>query len=370
MRPGLRYIAGTMTKTSEHVRSDVERKALVLKPSALGDIAMTLPAVRSIKRGVPGARIYWLVNKGFAGLLEGNPNVDEVIEFDRQTLGRMWYSPAAWGEFWKLVKKLRSEKFDVVMDFQGLLRTALLGRLSGCKARVGMKDAREGATIFYTDKVAKPAGSDHVIDHYSKMVATLRVEAGKPVFEFNVRQEVQNRATQMLKKEGVDGKYAVIVPGASDEAKRWPLDRYAQLAEKLVDEYGLAVVATGSAGEEEIVNRLAKLARIGIVKLAGRTNLPELVAVLKEASLVVGNDTGPTHIAAGLGVPMVVVFGGINPARLYPYGRKECVAAVEPWSRPQGIRSGDARYRVENVTIEMVWERVTEQMKGQTRVGQ
>jgi lipopolysaccharide heptosyltransferase I len=352
---------------AKQVHVAVEHKVLVLKPSALGDIAMTLPAARSIKRGLPGARVYWLVNKGLTGLLEGNPNVDEVIEFDRQTLGRMWYSPAAWEEFGKLVKKLRSEKFDVVMDFQGLLRTALLGRLSGCKARVGMKDAREGATFFYTDVVAKPLNSEHVVDYYAAMVEALWVEAGKPTFEFVVSHEVQAQAAAVLKKEGVAGKYAVIVAGASDEAKRWPLERYAQLAEKIAHDYGLAVVATGSTGEEEIVNRLAKLARIGIVKLAGRTNLPELVAVLKGATLVVGNDTGPTHIAAGLGIPTVVVFGGINPARLYPYGRRECVAAVEPWSRPTGIRSEDEQYRVGNVTFEMVWERVVGQMKGQMR---
>jgi heptosyltransferase I len=87
------------------------------------------------------------------------------------------------------------------------------------------------------------------------------------------------------------------------------------------------------------------------------------VQVMKGARLVVGNDTGPTHIAAAVGVPVVVIFGQINPARLYPYGRKECVAAIDPWSRPSGIRSDDARYAVGNVTAEMVWDHVTTQTK-------
>jgi heptosyltransferase-1 len=354
----------------EHQKSrDIERKVLILKPSALGDIVMALPAARSVKLGLPGAKIYWLVNKGFAGFLEGNPYVDEVIEFDRETLGRMWYSTEAWEEFKRLVKRLRGEKFDVVLDFQGLLRTAILGRLSGCKVRIGMKDAREGATFFYTDIVGKPVGSEHVVDHYAEMTELLWVEGGRLVFDIARNEVAEAAAMQTLRSEGASGAYAVIVAGASNEAKQWPIERYAQLAERIAQGYGLTMVATGSAQEAGTVEKLSKLAKVKVVDMAGKTNLPELVEVLRRAKLVVGNDTGPTHIAAGLGVPMVVVFGQINPARLHPYGRKECVAAVEPWQRPLGIKSDEVKYKVENVTIEMVWEKVCEQM-GPKRVAE
>ncbi|HSV27242.1 MAG TPA: glycosyltransferase family 9 protein, partial [Sedimentisphaerales bacterium] len=195
-----------MTKASESkspCRSGkFERKVLILKPSAMGDIVMALPAVRSIKLGMPGVKICWLVNKGFVPLLQNNPFVDEVIEFDRQLLSRMWRSFQAWEAFQNLVARLRSEKFDVALDFQGLLRTALLGWLSGCKVRIGMKDAREGATFFYTDLVARPCESMHVVDHYIEMAETLWLESGKPVFELGSDDAARQRAGRMLEEAG------------------------------------------------------------------------------------------------------------------------------------------------------------------------
>jgi heptosyltransferase I len=349
---------------------DVERKVLILKPSALGDIVMAFPAVRSIKRGLPGARIYWLVNKGLAGILEGNPNVDDVIEFDREKLGRMWCSAAGWEEFRTLVARLRSEKFDVVLDFQGLMRTAVLGRLSGCKVRIGMRDAREGAPFLYSDLVTRPAGTEHVVDYYAEMAELLWVDGGMPVFEFGKNEVADASARQILKDEGVNGPYAVLVAGASDPAKQWPLERFAQAAERISQEYGLAIVATGSLAEGPAVRRLAGLAGAKVADLAGKTNVQELAAVIRGAKLVVGNDTGPTHIAAAMGLPVAVIFGLINPARLYPYGRKQCVAAVEPWSRPTGIRTDDRKYMVENVTFDMVWDVIKEQMKDYKRQSQ
>jgi heptosyltransferase I len=344
-------------------RRTVERKVLVIKPSALGDVVMALPAVRNLRRGLPGAKIYWLINKGLAGILDGNPNVDHVIEFDRETLGRMWCSAAAWEEFKSLVKSLRAEKFDAVLDMQGLLRTAILGRLSGCTIRVGMRDAREGAPFLYTDLVARPEGTEHVVDHYCEMAELLWVDGGAPIFEMGVNEVAEATAMGNLGARGVSGDYAVLIPGASDASKRWPVERFAAVADQIAKDYGLKVVATGSKGEAETIAQVARLATTEVVNLAGQTTLPELVAVLRNSRLIVGNDTGPTHIAAALGRPLAVIFGQVNPARLYPYGRKQCVAAIEPWSRPAGIRSDEPRYKVENVTFEMVQDVVREQMK-------
>lgn len=345
-------------------------KVLILKPSAMGDIVMALPAVRNIKLGLPGAKIYWLVNKGFAGLLKSNPNVDEVIEFDRQLLSKLWYNRQAWEEFKRLVAQLRQEKFDVVLDFQGLLRTGVIGWLSGCKVRIGMKDAREGSPFFYTDLVARPRNSMHVVDYYAEMAEMLWVEGGRPVFDFGHDEAAKQAAQKILGEEGIVGDYAVIVAGASDPAKRWPPKLYARLCEKLSQEYGLAIVATGTPDEAAVIDEIANQSIVKVHNLAGRTNIPELVEVLADARVVVGNDTGPTHIAAGLGVPLVVIFGMINPARLYPYGRKECVAAIDAWERPDGIRCDNLRYHVRNVTLEMVWDKVLEQMKVRYRSGQ
>jgi ADP-heptose:LPS heptosyltransferase len=119
----------------------------------------------------------------------------------------------------------------------------------------------------------------------------------------------------------------------------------------------------GSKSERKSAERLCSLTRNSIVNLTGDTDLPELVALMRDAALVVSNDTGPGHIAAGLSVPLVMLFSWSNPARIYPYGRPECMVAVEPFDRGDRIRSKQVRHNVSNLTLEQVWERVQEQMR-------
>ena len=172
------------------------------------------------------------------------------------------------------------------------------------------------------------------------------------------------RIKNLLAKENVrQGKYAVIIPSAARPEKIWPIERFAELSDKIAERFGLSIVATGSKGERQYVNALGKAAKTRIVNLAGQTTLRELIALLKGASLVISNDTGPGHIAAGLGVPMVMIFGPVNPARLHPYKRPECVAAIEPNTMGMEIESSDPRYDIRNITVEQVWEKVFRQLE-------
>ena len=146
------------------------KNILIIKPSSLGDIVFALPALSALRRNFPDAKISWLVRPEFAPLLENHPHLTEVILFDRKRLGKAWFHPGAFCLLVSLIHQLRRREFDVVFDFQGLLRTAALSWLSGCKNRFGMANAREFARLFYTHKVHQDEDGVHLVDYYLKIV--------------------------------------------------------------------------------------------------------------------------------------------------------------------------------------------------------
>jgi ADP-heptose:LPS heptosyltransferase len=159
--------------------------------------------------------------------------------------------------------------------------------------------------------------------------------------------------------------YVVLIPGSAHADKCWPVERFAALADKISSQFSFSIVAVGTKSEKSIVEKLKNTARSPVTDFAGLTNLIELVALLKSARLVVSNDTGPGHIAAALGKPLVMIFGGSNPVRIYPYGRKHCVAAIEPYSRGLKLRSTDPKHDIKAITVEDVYRKLCEQL-GQT----
>jgi ADP-heptose:LPS heptosyltransferase len=280
---------------------------LIIKPSSLGDIVMTLPALTALRNSFQNARISWLVRPEFAPLIEKHPHLNETILFDRNRFGTAWYNPLALASLMSLIRNLRRRDFDAVFDFQGLFRTASLAWLTGCKKRFGMKNAREFAYLFYT--------------------------------------------------------HTVLIPGAARPYKLWPLDRFAAVADKLASQFGLSIAATGAAHEYVLIESLKSLTNVPITNLAGRTDLRQLTALLKNAKIVISNDTGPGHIAVALGTPLVMIFGRSNPIRLFPYGRPECTAAVEPFDRGNAINNYESKYDIKAVTVDDVLKKACKQIE-------
>lgn len=347
--------------------SEDYKNILIIKPSALGDIALALGAVASLRRRYPEAKITWFVRPEFAPLLECASNVDEMVIFDRRLLGKWWYKPKAFGSLVRLVKTLRGSNFDLVVDLQGLFRTAVFGWMTGCRKRLGMKTSREFAHVFYTDKVSQDDDSIHVIDYYNKVISAADVTDAVVDYGLFVDEQAAGKANEILRECGLAGKeYAILVTGAAHEVKCWPVERFAQLAEKINTEYGLEVVGVGTAGEKERIDRVAAISKAAIVNLAGRTTISELMAILAGAKVVVSNDTGPGHISAALERKTVIIFGPTNPQRIYPYGKEDSIAAIEPFGRGKQINSNDPKYAIEAVPIELVFEKVKCQLDKQS----
>lgn len=336
---------------------------LIIKPSSLGDIVLALPALSALRKSLPDATISWLIRPEFAALLKNHPDLTDVIIFDRKLLGKAWFHPRAFASLLSLIHRLQERKFDAVIDLQGLFRTACLAWLSGCKKRFGIAKGREFAHLFYTHKVVQNTGCTHLVDYYLKIVQTITASETQAQFIFPQNPDAADSMSSLLKSYGVKpDNYAVLIPGSSHKDKCWPARRFAALADKISSQLNLSIAATGTESESDTIEDLKNQADVSIANLAGQTSLSELIALLKAAKLVVSNDTGPGHIAAALGVPLVMIFGRSNPARVAPYTRPQCVVAIEPDCRGLEPDSPDPKYDIKNITIEQVYQKVCEQL--------
>ena len=341
------------------------KNILIIKPSSLGDIVQALPALSALRRTFPDATITWLIRPEFAKLIENHPHLNDIILFDRKFLGKAWHNPRAFAALLSLIKQLRRNKFDTVLDLQGLFRTAALAWLTGCKKRFGMKTAREFAHIFYNQKVPQDARSIHVVDYYLKVVKAVGVSDLAVEFIFPQNPAAADSVSALLIQQNItQNNYAVFIPGSAQTDKCWPIERFAALADKLADEFGFAIVATGTQSEKPIAEKFKTLTSAPVANLAGQTNLPQLTALLSTAKLVLSNDTGPGHVAAALGTPLAMIFGWANPIRIFPYKRSDCVVAVDPFTRdPKQLRSPDPKHDVTAITIEQVYTTVCQQLE-------
>jgi heptosyltransferase-1 len=339
--------------------SEEPKRILIIKPSALGDIVLALPVLSALKHSFPEASISWLVRPEFAPLIMGHPFIDDIILFDRKYLSKWWCNVYSFRAFKSLTKQLKKKQFDLVFDFQGLFRTGYFSWVTGCKRRFGPAGAREFAHLFYTDKIPQDASSIHLVDYYLKIAEAAGVKHIEAEFKLPQNALAADSIDKLLKSQQVSGKYAVIVPGAAQPNKRWPIERFAELADKISSRFGMQIVATGSQGEREYIEAIGK----GVINLAGKTSMRELIPLMKKASLVVSNDTGPGHIAAALGVPIVMIFGPTNPARVCPYKRPQCVVAIEPKERGMKADSYEQRHNINHITVEQVFEAACKQIK-------
>ncbi len=307
------------------------RRVLIIKPSSLGDIVHALPVLDQLRRAWPTAHIAWLIGKPFAGLLAGHRQIDELIPFDRARYGRIWRDPAAAADFARFVLSLRRRRFELVIDLQGLIRSAMLGVLSGARWRVGFTDAREGAVLFYSHKSGPAEGAQHAVDRNLFLLKTLDIDPQPPRFGLAVSADHRRTARQLLHAaRKPDGSALIaLVPGARWASKRWPVECWAELADRITDSHLGTCVLLGGPDERSLANRIAAAARTPIANLAGTTSLPELLAVIEQVDAVVCNDSGPMHLAAALDKPTVALFGPTNPARTGPYSPAARVLRIE-----------------------------------------
>lgn len=295
-------------------------RILVVRLGSLGDIVHALPAVASLRDTFPQARLDWLVETRWAELLELNPDLSNIFPVDTRAWRRAPLGLATWRSIAALRRTLREARYDCAIDFQGLYKSAVLGRLSGAARRIGFarSAAKEsGAARFYTESASPPAGV-HVIE-MNRALARAAGAGDTPIrFSLPTNAEDGARVEEMLRSHHLT-EFVVLSPGGGWRSKCWPVERYAALHNALARERGWRTVLNAGPGEERLVSEFTAQARV-TKPVHFKLTLRQLVALLKRAKVLVSGDTGPLHLTAALGTPVVGLYGPTDPARNGPYG--------------------------------------------------
>lgn len=316
------------------MESSIQR-FLVIRLSSIGDIVHALPAVAALGESFPKAEIHWVIEARYAGLLEGNPFVARAIQLDTLRWRREPLSPATLEEVARTVSSLRQAEYDAAVDFQGLVKSALLARLSRARERLGFSELwlREpAAAAFYTQRVSlRPAapslvraGSDrrypsadgHVIAMSLALVERLGARVPPPChwrFPLPHSAADDRYVEQALARQltGV-GDFIIVNPGGGWKSKCWPPASYAELVRRLGPALPWKILLTGSPEEAPLIEEI--LARAATARAHYfPSSLSQFIALASRAKLFVGGDTGPMHLAAALGTPVVAIFNAAEP---------------------------------------------------------
>jgi len=321
--------------------ADPER-ILLIRPSALGDVCRTVPALASLRARWPEARIDWLVNEAFAPVIESHPALSNAVPFPRKRFAR-WWRPSVASALRRWLGEIRRTKYDLVIDCQGLLRSGLIAGATRAPVRIGYANAAEFAWLGYNRK-RRVDRSLHTVD---RMLALLE-PAGVPVLRdmrLYSSEQARRAVDRMLPGADAGERLAVLAPTSRWPAKRWPADRFARLAKTLLEKnHADRIAIVGAPGEQPQCEPLTALAECDdrVIDLVARCVVGELLAVIERSSLVVANDSAALHIAVGFDRPIVALFGPTDVARVGPYRRED---AVVQRCRP-GDRTGHKNERL------------------------
>jgi lipopolysaccharide heptosyltransferase I len=323
-------------------------KILVVRLGALGDIVHAVPAVAALRRGLPSAQIDWLVDERHR----------EVVDLVRGIDARIPVDPSGrWRELPRVIRRLRGEGYDAALDFQGLLKSAVLARLSGARRVIGF--SREAlrertAAMFYQEHQSAPRGQ-HVIAKNLRLAGVLGVDVSQILFPFDVPPEPL-----------IEGRYAILNPGAAWPNKRWPAQRFGEIAAWLREHHGIASLVLWGPRELALAREVAD-ASAGAARAAPPTRIGDVLALARGARLMVSGDTGPLHLAAAVGTPLVGLYGPTSPLRNGPWRPEdvsisqnaECVCHHRRRCRRQGL--GPC---IEQITVAQVRAAIEQRLRG------
>jgi lipopolysaccharide heptosyltransferase I len=302
----------------------------IVKLSSLGDVVHALPLATALRRGFPEAWVAWVAEEREAALLDGHPDLDAVARVDTRRWRRLARRPAgllaAGREIAAARRRLRALDLDVAIDAQGLLKSGAIAAATGARVRIGFGagHCRERASAAFTHRhVNPPAAARHVVDQYLALLGPLGLGPAAPEFRVPTWPEANQKMRRWLAGRGLEPGDRVVLlnPGAGRPDKRWPAAAFRAVASGLVAHPGATAVVVWGPGEREQADAIA--AGLGpAVAVAPPTDLHELAALLRRATLVVAGDTGPLHLAAAVGTACLGLFGPTAARRNGPYGAR------------------------------------------------
>ncbi len=290
-------------------------KILIVRLSAIGDIVMASPLVQAVRRRYPDAWIAWLAQPEVAELLSANPSLDEVLVWPRNRWRLLW-KERRWLQLFREIRQFRkrlvAQGFDLVVDVQGLLKSGILAWLSGAPQRVGL-GSKEGSAWLMSRVIDKPADDPRIGSEYLHVARELGWMT-EP-FEMDIALSEGDRlfARQFIERTGLDRGYAVFAPFTTRPQKHWVEERWAELAGRIHQEHGLPAVVLGGPNDRKAFQQLAEQFESPVYGVIGESSLRQSAAIIGQAELVVGVDTGLTHMGIASRVATVALFGATRP---------------------------------------------------------
>ncbi|MCD5391064.1 lipopolysaccharide heptosyltransferase II [candidate division NPL-UPA2 bacterium] len=334
------------------------QRILIVKLGSIGDVVHTLPTLNALREKFPGMHIAWLVEPKAKDILTGHPALDEVIVFERTRSATKTIA-----SFFKVIRKLRRNRYDAVLELQGSLKGALLAWLSGSPVRLGFKAGSSRvewvSTIFSNVKVTEGSAS-HILERNLNFAKRLGAGNDEICFNINIGEQESKYIESFLKSNGIEGKRIIILhPGVTWSTKRWPSERYSELADRIKSDFeDVDVVLTYGPGEKLLVKEVCRLSKSSPI-ISCPTTLGQLIALLAKCQTMVSSDTGPLHIAAALGKRVIGLYGPIDSTRNGPYGDGNFVVKKDLACLPCWRKKCKSLSCMKGIAVSEVLEKVT-----------
>lgn len=336
-------------------------RILIVKLGALGDVVQSLPVLSTLRTCFPKSYIGWVVEEAAVPILQGHPDLDDLILLERKRL--KGFKAISYVRQW--IRLLREKRFDAAFDLHNLLKSGIITYVSGASIRVGFRKIREGNFIFMNRWIKPGLIHQHAVEKYLSLLSPLGIDETQWVHRFPLFWHSKDEVVieRFLEMSGLSQKDALVAinPCANWLSKRWKYDRYAAVADGLAKENGVGIVILWGPGEfplaEAVLNAMSEKATI-----APQTSIKEFMALIKRCRLLISGDSGPLHIAAALGVPTVSLYGPSDPRRNGPYGEGHIViqSSVSPAKHWQ-IKERGNRW-METIAMERVLEASNKQL--------
>ena len=337
---------------------------LIVKLSAIGDVIHTLPSLATLRELYPQAHITWVVEEAAADLIRNHPCLDEVLVSGR----KRWSRDLRAGQFRQtlseisaFIKALRQRHYDLVIDFHGLFKSSMIVLLSGGKRKLGYDSWQELSGWFLNEKIPENMNK-HAVDRYLDFTRYLGAKTGRIQFVLPSDPKAEENARILLRNNNLkDKNFIALNPVALWETKLWNNKKFAHLGDLISHELQMKVVFTGS--EKETIEKIISSMTTDGVNMGGETSLLDLACIYKKARMVISTDSGPMHLAAAVGTPVIALFGPTDPARTGPYGAGHAIIRAGVDCSPCLLKKCSTKKCMEDISPQQVFAVVKRMIK-------
>jgi len=340
---------------------------LIVKLSAIGDVIHTLPALNAVRKYYPDATITWLVEEDAAPLVIGHKALDRVIVSKRKRWLKALRSLSLLStikEVCGFVKVLRDTRYDMILDFQALLKSGILIALARGRRKIGFGkglEHMEHSYVFLNERIPAVDMEIHALSRGMMLLNAVGIPTSEVEYKLPVSNHDRKTIDEIMKQHRINGVKPLIAinPVAKWETKLWPKERFARLSDTIINEYDANIIFTGGPEDRPVIQDIMSVMKGLALNLAGHTTLKTLAALYEKTALVVSTDTGPMHLAAAMGTPVVAIFGPTAPWRTGPYGSGHKVVRINSECSPCFKRRCETIDCMHQISVDQVFDAIS-----------